>query len=324
MSQEKSTTRCRRSPSLRRSNSSASAHVSSRTRRSPSSAAGSTSCRSPSSSPPLARACSLPPRSSTDSVTASTCSRAAATPTHASKPCARRSAGRTTCSQRTMRQLFARLAVFAGGCTLDAAEDVCDADLDLLQSLVDKSLLRHTGGRFWMLETIREFARERLQQLADRRDPRATRAALLAACPESSRRVARSSRRGVAETPRRRSREPPQGDRLGPRPRPTYGGRAGWGDLVLPLRARALSRGAELPRAYAETARSTSLDQAELLYGAGSVAFEMGDYATFKSGTSDCSSSDAPAETIAQSRSRWPFSRMWPSRQATRNGLARS
>ena len=62
------------------------------------------------------------------------------------------------------QQLFARLAVFAGGCTLDAAEDVCEADLDLLQSLVEKSLLRHTGNRFWMLETVREFAAERLQE----------------------------------------------------------------------------------------------------------------------------------------------------------------
>jgi class 3 adenylate cyclase len=47
------------------------------------------------------------------------------------------------------QQLFARLAVFSGGCTLDAAEDICDADLDVLQPLVDKSLLRHTGDRFW-------------------------------------------------------------------------------------------------------------------------------------------------------------------------------
>lgn len=60
-------------------------------------------------------------------------------------------------------RLFARLAVFAGGCTLDAAEDVCEADLNVLQSLVDKSLLRHTGERFWMLETIREYAAERLR-----------------------------------------------------------------------------------------------------------------------------------------------------------------
>jgi predicted ATPase/class 3 adenylate cyclase len=58
--------------------------------------------------------------------------------------------------------LFARLAVFRGGCTLEAAEEVADADLDVLQALVDKSLLRQTGERFWMLETIREYAAERL------------------------------------------------------------------------------------------------------------------------------------------------------------------
>jgi predicted ATPase/class 3 adenylate cyclase len=63
--------------------------------------------------------------------------------------------------------LFARLAVFAGGCTLDAAEEVVDADLDVLQALVDKSLLRHTGDRFWMLETVREFAVERLRDQPD-------------------------------------------------------------------------------------------------------------------------------------------------------------
>ena len=37
------------------------------------------------------------------------------------------------------------------------------ADVDTLQSLVDKSLVRRTGGRFWMLETIGELARERLE-----------------------------------------------------------------------------------------------------------------------------------------------------------------
>ncbi len=60
------------------------------------------------------------------------------------------------------QELFARLSVFAG-CTLEAAEEVAGADLDTLQSLVEKSLLRFTDGRYWMLETIREYAAERLQ-----------------------------------------------------------------------------------------------------------------------------------------------------------------
>ena len=62
------------------------------------------------------------------------------------------------------QRLFGRLAVFSEGCTLDAAEGVCEADLDTLQSLVDKSLLRQTDERFWMLGTIREYAAERLQE----------------------------------------------------------------------------------------------------------------------------------------------------------------
>lgn len=58
--------------------------------------------------------------------------------------------------------LFARLGVFGGGATLEAAEAVAGADVDTIQALVEKSLLRHTDGRFWMLETIREYALERL------------------------------------------------------------------------------------------------------------------------------------------------------------------
>jgi predicted ATPase/class 3 adenylate cyclase len=60
--------------------------------------------------------------------------------------------------------LFARLSVFAGGCTLEAAEEVADADLDTLQSLVEKSLLRFSDERYWMLETIREYAGETLSE----------------------------------------------------------------------------------------------------------------------------------------------------------------
>ncbi|HUF76855.1 MAG TPA: protein kinase [Longimicrobiales bacterium] len=66
------------------------------------------------------------------------------------------------------QRLFRALSVFAGGCTLEAAEEVCGADLDTLESLLDKSLLRRVdaeaGPRFWMLETIREFAAERLAE----------------------------------------------------------------------------------------------------------------------------------------------------------------
>ncbi len=62
------------------------------------------------------------------------------------------------------QQLFIHMAVFRGGCTLESAEQVADADVAALQSLLDKNLLRRTGERFWMLETIREYSRELLQR----------------------------------------------------------------------------------------------------------------------------------------------------------------
>jgi predicted ATPase/class 3 adenylate cyclase len=65
------------------------------------------------------------------------------------------------------QRLFARLAVFAGGATLEATEQVCRAELDTLATLVDKSLVRKSGERFWMLETIREFALEQLESTED-------------------------------------------------------------------------------------------------------------------------------------------------------------
>jgi predicted ATPase/DNA-binding CsgD family transcriptional regulator len=72
------------------------------------------------------------------------------------------------------KTLFARLAVFAGGWSLEAAEIVCGenlsvAVLDGLASFMDKSLIQQTGEdssepRFTMLETIREYALERLKE----------------------------------------------------------------------------------------------------------------------------------------------------------------
>ncbi|MGZ8702111.1 MAG: PrsW family glutamic-type intramembrane protease, partial [Gaiellaceae bacterium] len=72
--------------------------------------------------------------------------------------------------------LLARLSVFVGGATLRAAEFVCgDGVLDVVGgvgSLVEKSLIRRSWGvageaRVDMLETIREFARERLEESGD-------------------------------------------------------------------------------------------------------------------------------------------------------------
>lgn len=61
------------------------------------------------------------------------------------------------------RRLAVHLSVFAGGATLDSAEGVCGGDvMDDLLSLVDKSLVEVEGGRFTMLETIRAYGAEQL------------------------------------------------------------------------------------------------------------------------------------------------------------------
>lgn len=63
------------------------------------------------------------------------------------------------------QRLLAALSVFRSPWTIDAAERVADADLELLQSLLDKSLLRRSSSdRVGMLETIRDFAAEQLAE----------------------------------------------------------------------------------------------------------------------------------------------------------------
>ena len=64
------------------------------------------------------------------------------------------------------QRLFARLAVFAAAARSRPPRQICGAELDTLQSLVEKSLVRvRDEGRFWMLETIREYALERLERV---------------------------------------------------------------------------------------------------------------------------------------------------------------
>ena len=72
------------------------------------------------------------------------------------------------------RVLHRRLAVFAGGFTLEAAEEVCAGGaiarrrvVDLLARLVEKSLVVATGERFRLLDTVRQYAAERLETAAE-------------------------------------------------------------------------------------------------------------------------------------------------------------
>jgi predicted ATPase len=75
------------------------------------------------------------------------------------------------------QQLFARLAVFAGGFHLEAAEVVCDASLDGVEALLEINLLRSEEQpdgepRFFMLETIRDYASEQLETRNGSTEPR--------------------------------------------------------------------------------------------------------------------------------------------------------
>src|SRR5215203_1002510 len=80
------------------------------------------------------------------------------------------------------KTLFGRLSVFAGGSTLEAIEEICDPQgeleaLEVAGSLLEKSLLRREEGadgesRFVMLETIQEYAREKLEESGEAEETR--------------------------------------------------------------------------------------------------------------------------------------------------------
>jgi predicted ATPase/class 3 adenylate cyclase len=74
------------------------------------------------------------------------------------------------------QRLFCTLSVFASGCTFEAAEAVAHAEPDTLQSLLDKSLLRRRetelGPRYWMLDTMSDYAAEKLELRDDAAESR--------------------------------------------------------------------------------------------------------------------------------------------------------
>ncbi|WP_412519364.1 tetratricopeptide repeat protein [Actinomadura madurae] len=75
------------------------------------------------------------------------------------------------------RAVLRRLAIHAGGCTLEAAEQVCGADLDVLASLVDRSLVVAGEGRYRLLESVAAYCVERLHEAGEHEGTRRRHAA---------------------------------------------------------------------------------------------------------------------------------------------------
>ena len=175
-----------------------------------------------------------------------------------SRRCARRSSGATG-SSPPRRLLFDRLAVFRGRWTVDAAEAVCDADLDTLTSLVDKNLVREDGERFRMLETVREYARERLDLRGESADLRRRHAEFYARLGKLPSRIS-AGPAASGSTAWRPSSTTSVGARLEPRDRR----RARLSDRRVPALllapAGARGRGAPLGRAGARSARPPPSD----------------------------------------------------------------
>ena len=153
------------------------------------------------------------------------------------------------------RLLFGRLATFSGDFSLSAAEAVCGpegdrAEVDILEalaSLVDYSLLAVQASvdqedaqpRFAMLETIREFAAERLESSGEAEEVRRARAVSPGSGRgDATRDVREYAARVVVDATGRRARQPQGGAPLGhPEPGGRYGGTAGAGIVAVLDRA---------------------------------------------------------------------------------------
>ena len=100
--------------------------------------------------------------------------------------------------EETERRVFAALAAFSGGWTLESAEDVAGAHMDILASLVEKSLVQTDGERFRMLETIREFGFEELRAGQEDAEVARRHAGFFATLAERTEPELRSPRQGEA------------------------------------------------------------------------------------------------------------------------------
>jgi predicted ATPase/class 3 adenylate cyclase len=126
-----------------------------------------------------------------------------------------------------LRAPFARLAVFAGTCSLEGAERVAAASVDELDALVEASLLKAVGNdRFLMLQTIREFAFEQLEASGGANETRRRHADFVLALAESA------NLSGEAEGPQRHDLVIPEHDNA----RAAIDWALGAGDVELALR----------------------------------------------------------------------------------------
>ena len=151
---------------------------------------------------------------------------------HVTRRCGPPSTGPSSCSPGPEQALLARLAVFAGGCTLEAAEAVCggdgidpDAVFELLASLVARSLVvaeeHGLETRYRLLETIRQYGEQRLDAAGEAERWRARHAGYYADLLGQVRRPCpRPSAGGVlGGAARRRAGQPARGVVMGDRHR---------------------------------------------------------------------------------------------------------
>ncbi|HYI75140.1 MAG TPA: BTAD domain-containing putative transcriptional regulator [Gaiellaceae bacterium] len=180
------------------------------------------------------------------------------------------------------RHVLARLAVFPAGATLDAAERMCDADLDTLAALVDDHLVRRDEvdgePRFGMLETVREYALELLGK--ERQAVALAMAAYLADVAEAIEVEARTRAQALSTLD-------PEIDNI--RAALDACAEAGAAELELRLaggiwrywwvRGSAKEGIARIERALAADEGSTSVARAQALRGAAGLAWVLGDFA---------------------------------------------